>query len=192
MALGTGTLDTGDWAPVREERDDTTLPIKGELPRELRGTLFRNGPNPQFDHARCTTGSSATACCTPSRSTTAGPATATAGCARRSSWPSTTPAAPLFGTGFGGQKCATHRPTAVTDGGVANTNIVWHAGKLLALEEAPPADRDRSRDARRRKRLSRTTARHRRPLHRPSQDRSRHRRDDLLRLLRRRPASPRA
>ena len=45
----TGTLNAGNWAPVREERDDYALPIKGELPRELRGTLFRNGPNPQFD-----------------------------------------------------------------------------------------------------------------------------------------------
>ena len=49
MALDTGTLDKGNWAAVREERDDHALPIKGELPRELAGTLFRNGPNPQFD-----------------------------------------------------------------------------------------------------------------------------------------------
>ena len=28
------------------------------------------------------------------------------------------------------------------DGGVANTNIVWHAGKLLALEEAHLPVRD--------------------------------------------------
>src|SRR6202000_735830 len=34
---------------------------------------------------------------------------------------------------------APHRPTPpanLTDGGVANTNIVFHAGRLLALEEA--------------------------------------------------------
>lgn len=31
----TGTLDAGNWAPVREERDDYALPVKGELPREL-------------------------------------------------------------------------------------------------------------------------------------------------------------
>src|SRR4026208_909771 len=49
MAKDTGTLDTGNWAAVREERDDFALPVKGELPRELSGTLFRNGPNPQFD-----------------------------------------------------------------------------------------------------------------------------------------------
>jgi hypothetical protein len=34
----TGTMSTGNWAPVREERDDYALPIQGELPRELRGT----------------------------------------------------------------------------------------------------------------------------------------------------------
>ncbi len=37
----TGKLDAGNWAPVREERDDYALPVKGELPRELSGTLFR-------------------------------------------------------------------------------------------------------------------------------------------------------
>ena len=83
------------------------------------------------------TGSSATACCTPSRSATARPATATAGCARpkflaehdagRAIW---------SGKGFGGQKLPDAPPTTVTDAGVANTNVIWHAGKLLALEEA--------------------------------------------------------
>ena len=47
--MDTGTLDTGNWAPVRKERDDYVLPVQGELPHELAGTLFRNGPNPQFD-----------------------------------------------------------------------------------------------------------------------------------------------
>ena len=30
------------------ECDAPHLPVTGDLPRELRGTLFRNGPNPQF------------------------------------------------------------------------------------------------------------------------------------------------
>ena len=31
------------------ECDAPFLKVEGELPRELNGTLYRNGPNPQFD-----------------------------------------------------------------------------------------------------------------------------------------------
>ncbi len=34
------------------------------------------------------------------------------------------------------RSCPTRRPPTVTDAGVANTNVIWHGGKLLALEEA--------------------------------------------------------
>jgi carotenoid cleavage dioxygenase-like enzyme len=136
MARDTGTLDTGNWAAVREERDDFTLPVKGELPRELSGTLFRNGPNPQFD--------------TPDAHWFVGDGmlhafTLVDGKASyRNRWVRT----PKFlaehdagraiwsGKGFSGQRLPDAPPTAVNDAGVANTNIIWHAGKLLALEEA--------------------------------------------------------
>src|SRR5436305_14612793 len=36
-------------APIPFECDAAFLKIEGELPRELNGTLYRNGPNPQFD-----------------------------------------------------------------------------------------------------------------------------------------------
>ena len=38
----------GFAAPVREERDDRDLTIEGELPGALRGVFLKNGPNPQF------------------------------------------------------------------------------------------------------------------------------------------------
>jgi carotenoid cleavage dioxygenase-like enzyme len=38
----------GYYAPLQLEGDATNLPISGELPRELDGTLYRVGPNPQF------------------------------------------------------------------------------------------------------------------------------------------------
>ena len=53
----------------------------------------------------------------------------------------------------------------------------------------PSADRDRARHAQP-PRLLRLQGRHHRPLHRASQDRSRHRRDGVLRLQRRGPADP--
>ena len=36
-------------APIPMECDAPFLKVTGELPRELNGTLYRNGPNPQFD-----------------------------------------------------------------------------------------------------------------------------------------------
>ncbi len=136
MALDTGTLDTGNWAPVREERDDYTLPVKGELPRELSGTLFRNGPNPQFEtpNAHWFVGDGMLHAFTLDNGRAS----------YRNRWVRT----PKFlaehdagraiwsGKGFGGQKLPDAPPTVVTDAGVANTNVIWHAGKLLALEEA--------------------------------------------------------
>ncbi|MEK7266217.1 MAG: carotenoid oxygenase family protein [Pseudomonadota bacterium] len=36
----------GLYAPVREEVSQSDLPVIGEIPRNLRGAYFRNGPNP--------------------------------------------------------------------------------------------------------------------------------------------------
>ena len=36
-------------APIPMECDAPNLKIVGELPRELNGTLYRTGPNPQFE-----------------------------------------------------------------------------------------------------------------------------------------------
>jgi len=36
-------------APIPMECDAPFLTVVGELPRELNGTLYRNGPNPQFE-----------------------------------------------------------------------------------------------------------------------------------------------
>ncbi len=39
---------TGNYAPLLCEAEAPDLIITGEMPRELNGTLYRNGPNPQF------------------------------------------------------------------------------------------------------------------------------------------------
>src|ERR1700709_2313278 len=44
-------LSDGNFAPVQVECDARDLVVQGELPRGLNGTLFRNGPNPQFPPA---------------------------------------------------------------------------------------------------------------------------------------------
>jgi carotenoid cleavage dioxygenase-like enzyme len=38
----------GNYAPWREEGDAYDLEVEGEIPRELRGALYRVGPNPHF------------------------------------------------------------------------------------------------------------------------------------------------
>ena len=38
----------GYFAPLLAECDARDLPVSGEVPRELSGTLYRNGPNPRF------------------------------------------------------------------------------------------------------------------------------------------------
>ena len=38
----------GYYGPVNTEADAGHLHITGEMPRERLGTLYRNGPNPQF------------------------------------------------------------------------------------------------------------------------------------------------
>ncbi len=43
--------DFDNFAPVTVECDAADLPVRGALPAELNGTLFRNGPNPQFPEA---------------------------------------------------------------------------------------------------------------------------------------------
>jgi carotenoid cleavage dioxygenase-like enzyme len=38
----------GNYAPLTFEADAPDLPLRGALPKNLAGTLYRNGPNPQF------------------------------------------------------------------------------------------------------------------------------------------------
>lgn len=135
VAIRTNPFLRGNFAPVRSEDDFSALPITGALPPELNGTLFRNGPNPQFDprdenyhwflgdgmlHAfRVADGN----------------------VSYRNRWVRTpkwevehAAGKALFGSW--GNPMTTDPEVLGKDGGVANTNIVWHAGRLLALEEA--------------------------------------------------------
>jgi carotenoid cleavage dioxygenase len=124
----------GYYAPVNTEADAGHLHITGDLPRELCGTLYRNGPNPQFAprgpyhwfggdgmiHAFHIENGNVS---------------------YRNRWVRTPKwvlenqeGEALFGT-FGHPKYTD--PRVITkDSTIANTNIVWHAGRLLALEEA--------------------------------------------------------
>ena len=119
-------------APIPMEYDEPFLKVVGELPRELDGTLYRNGPNPQFEapgahwfagdgmlHAFHLEG---------------GRASYRNRWVRTPKWQAEHDACRALFGGFG-RKLPDAPETITRDSGVANTNIIFHAGRLLALEE---------------------------------------------------------
>ncbi|HEX7761053.1 MAG TPA: carotenoid oxygenase family protein [Caulobacteraceae bacterium] len=122
----------GNFAPVRSE-DDFELKVTGSIPKGLNGAYYRNGPNPQFEprgeyhwfggdgmiHGFFVEDGKVRYRNRYVRT----PKYVTENAAGKA----------LFGT-FG-NPMETDPSVMGQDSGVANTNIVWHAGKLLALEE---------------------------------------------------------
>lgn len=123
----------GNFAPVRSE-DDFDLTVKGEIPASLRGALFRIGPNPQFEPRDSNHHWFAGDGMVHGFYVADGKVSYRNRYARTPKWElENEHGRSLFGT-FGNPM--TTDPLAMgNEGGVANTNIVWHAGKLLALEE---------------------------------------------------------
>lgn len=122
----------GNYAPVRGE-DDFDLTVTGEIPAGLAGAFYRNGPNPQFDpgsdyhwfggdgmiHGFFVEG---------------GKVRYRNRYVRTPKWQAENAAGrKLFG--LFGNPMTTDPSVMATDSGVANTNILWHAGRLMALEE---------------------------------------------------------
>lgn len=126
---------TGNFAPVREEKDFTRMHVTGTLPEALAGTLFRVGPNPQFpprdDFYHWFAGDGMVHAFYFDSGTVA----------YKNRWMRTPKwqleneaGKALFGT-FGNP--ATSDPAVLgRSTGTANTNIVAHAGRVFALEES--------------------------------------------------------
>jgi len=122
----------GNFAPIHSE-DDFDLKVTGEIPPGLRGALFRIGPNPQFEPRD------------PNHHWFFGDGmvhgfyVADGKVSYRNRYVHTPKWELEHAHGrslFGGGNPMDNDPlTAGNEGGVANTNIVFHAGKLLALEE---------------------------------------------------------
>jgi carotenoid cleavage dioxygenase-like enzyme len=122
----------GNFGPIHSE-DDFELEVVGEIPASLNGVLYRNGPNPQFEprdehhwfagdgmiHAFFIED---------------GKVRYRNRFVRTPKWELEHAAGrAMFGV-FGNPM--TSDPSVFgKDSGVANTNIVWHAGRLYALEE---------------------------------------------------------
>jgi len=120
-------------APIAFECDAPALKISGELPRELNGTLYRNGPNPQFNSpgAHWFVGDGMLH----AFHLEEGRASYRNRWIRTPKWQAEHDAGRALFGGFG-RKLPDAPASTTADGGVANTNIIFHAGRLLALEEA--------------------------------------------------------
>ena len=171
----TNSYLAGNFAPVRSE-DDYDLEVAGEFPSGLRGAFYRNGPNPQFEprgHYHWFTGDGMIH----AFFVEDGKVAYRNRYVRTPKWQLEHAAGKAL---FGGFDPRAADPSVTgKDSGVANTNIVWHAGRLMALEEAhKPFELDpKSLE------LPRLCRALQGPRHRASQDRSRDRRDGLVRLF---------
>lgn len=126
---------SGNFAPLRSEHDWPCLELEGRLPPELQGSLYRVGPNPQFDprddHYHWFTGDGMVH----AFHFGAGRVAYRNRWVRTPKWQLEHAAGrALFGS-FGNP--ATSDPAAAgANGGTANTNLVWHGGRLFVLEES--------------------------------------------------------
>lgn len=115
---------SGNLAPVPWETTAPVLEVEGALPPELEGTLLRNGPNPisanpETYHWFMGDG-------------LLHAITLTGGTARyRSRWVRTDAASAALGE----EPIAGQPPEASVPTSAANTNVIHHAGRLLALYE---------------------------------------------------------
>jgi carotenoid cleavage dioxygenase len=119
-------------APIPFECDAPVLQVTGELPRELNGTLYRNGPNPQFESpgAHWFVGDGMLHAFHLEN----GRASYRNRWVRTPKWLAEHDAGRALFGGFG--RRLADAPASLTDSGSANTNVIFHAGRLLALEEA--------------------------------------------------------
>jgi len=124
----------GGFAPIHMECDAPDLVVEGEIPRELHGAFFRNGPNAQFAprgdyHLFAGDGM------------VHGFYLENGKVSYRNRYVRTVKYNKEHAAGealFSAMNPADADPSVAgmeTDG-LANTNVIWHGGKLLALEEA--------------------------------------------------------
>ncbi len=125
---------TGGFAPLRMECDAPDLEVEGEIPKDLAGSFYRNGANPQFaprgqDHWFAGDGMIHAFHIENGR------------VAYRNRWLRTVKwkleheAGEALFAPFDPMHSDPGVMGMETDG-LANTNVVWHAGRLMALEEA--------------------------------------------------------
>ncbi|HUO91783.1 MAG TPA: carotenoid oxygenase family protein [Rhizomicrobium sp.] len=126
---------SGNFAPIATEDDFADLALEGSLPLDLHGALYRNGPNPQFpprdDNYHWFLGDGMLHAFFIAN----GKVSYRNRYVRTPKWEVEHKAGKaLFGSW--GNPMTTDPSVMNHEGGTANTSILFHAGKLLALEEA--------------------------------------------------------
>ena len=125
------------FAPVENEIEIDELVIEGNWPREISGTLYRIGPNPRFTpippynplmgdgmvHAF---------------NIAEGVVSYRNRWVRTRQWELENEAGRALFSTSGDPRLHDPSVAGVPTDGVANTNVAWHAGRLLALEEGHP------------------------------------------------------
>ena len=133
---------TGAWEPWPMEGEARNLIIDGEIPKDLAGTLYRNGPNQQFaprDEYHPFSGDGMVHAFQIEDGR----------CHYRNRWVRTPrfllerEAGESLFSSFSNPATSDPRTQGVP-GGPSNTNVVWHAGRLLSLVEGglPPMELD--------------------------------------------------
>ncbi len=122
------------FAPIHMEVDAPDLIVEGEVPQELRGAFFRNGPNPQYaprgDHHWFAGDGMIHGFYIAD-----GKVSYKNRYVRTIKWKMENEAGRSLFSPLNPMDTDESVQGMETDG-AANTNIVWHAGKLYALEEA--------------------------------------------------------
>jgi carotenoid cleavage dioxygenase len=116
---------TGNFAPVTDERDDADLPVTGAIPPGLEGLLLRNGPNPiapEPDQYHWFTGDGMLH----------GIELRDGRARYRNRWVRTD----LAARGLGEEPIADQPPPCNGIDAKANTHVIAHGGRILALVES--------------------------------------------------------
>jgi len=124
----------GHFAPIGFEADAAFLPVLGRLPEGLEGTLYRDGPNPQFptDDAHLFTGDGMLHAFT----LQGGRASYRNRWVRSNGWRAERAAGRRLYDAMGRPLDPEDPALPEVDNGTGNTHVIGHAGRLFALEEA--------------------------------------------------------
>lgn len=124
----------GYFSPISFEADAAYLPVQGDLPAGLQGTLYRTGPNPQFpvENAHLFFGDGMLHAFTLHE----GKASYRNRWVRTNSWKAEHTAGRRLYEANGRPINPEDPALPQDDNGTGNTHVIGHAGRLFALEEA--------------------------------------------------------
>ncbi|MBO6555592.1 MAG: carotenoid oxygenase family protein [Pseudomonadales bacterium] len=125
----------GGFAPIQMESDYPDLVVEGEIPKELQGVFYRNGPNPQYSPRGGNYHFFAGDGMIHGFYIKDGQVAYKNRYVQTIKWEKEREAGRALFSAFNPMDSDESVAGMQTDG-LANTNVIYHGGKLLALEEA--------------------------------------------------------